>query len=380
MGDTPISLFLHTTADVSAVVQKLNLQEEENVITHNGEEIRLATHLVDLDISKTKPIRISTFNVHYNREDSRVKVVPANKFEHVRDFCQRVSRRTDWVAMHNNVLITKNTETLLLNLPTSSQKPLMIRHKSKHLKLPELTTGVPIEDCETVGELCELLKETTGVDYTAGFSDNPYQQSDDLGELIFLKRFNQKIEVNKVVTHVLFKHSEVSASDVVRTSEKRQSVMNQVNYYNLYSNWFVMEVFDHLTADQNTWDLANRVKKVMSFDNHSHFGRFSNREELYSAVLSEVFTKFLQSENHCCLHQVPLHSGSRPDLYMASLDDDGLSKIPKSVGDFKKTDEDKAIAESFVYCQQMMHKGKDFLPIFAMPATLEAFWLYLCIP
>ena len=64
--------------------------------------------------------------------------------------------------------------------------------------------------------------------------------------------------------------------------------MDQVNYYNLYSNWFAMEVFNHLTADQNTLTLANRVQKMTSFENYSSFGRFCDREELYTAVLSEA--------------------------------------------------------------------------------------------
>lgn len=54
--------------------------------------------------------------------------------------------------------------------------------------------------------------------------------------------------------------------------------------------------------------------------------------------------------------------------------------MPKLVGDFKKKEKEKAMAETFVYCQQMMHKNKHCLPIFAMPACLDAFWLYLCIP
>lgn len=50
-----------------------------------------------------------------------------------------------------------------------------------------------------------------------------------------------------------------------------------------------MEVFNHLTADQNTRDLADKVNRIMSFDNYSSFGRFCDREELYTAVLSECF-------------------------------------------------------------------------------------------
>ena len=67
---------------------------------------------------------------------------------------------------------------------------------------------------------------------------------------------------------------------------------------------------------------------------------------------------------------------SQPDFHMASLQDNGMCKMPKLVGDFKKLIKRR----SFVYWQQMMHNSQDFLPIFGMPATLDVFWLYLCIP
>lgn len=51
--------------------------------------------------------------------------------------------------------------------------------------------------------------------------------------------------------------------------------------------------------------------------------------------------------------------------------------MPKLVGDFKKKEKEKAMAETFVYCQQMMHKNKHCLPIFAMPACLDAFYVFL---
>lgn len=111
----------------------------------------------------------------------------------------------------------------------------------------------------------------------------------------------------------------MSASNAVSTQEKREDVMEHVNYYNLYSNWFAVEVFNHLTVDQDARNLAYTVKKIMSHNNHSSYGRFDDREKLYTATLSEAYealSKFLHNENHCCFHQVPLHSGSRPDLYM----------------------------------------------------------------
>lgn len=96
----------------------------------------------------------------------------------VKNFVECVAYANDWVAMHKNVLITKNIETLLLNLPTSLQEPLMIRHKTRHVKLPKLPTGVTITiddcSCETVGDLCNLLNMCTGVKYTVGFPNDPY--------------------------------------------------------------------------------------------------------------------------------------------------------------------------------------------------------------
>ena len=87
----------------------------------------------------------------------------------------------DWVAMHNKMIV--NVMTPLLSFPTSSQRPLMIRHKSKYVKLPE---GVSLElaSCETVEDLCRKLEAVTRKSYIVGHPNSPHDKSDKLALLI----------------------------------------------------------------------------------------------------------------------------------------------------------------------------------------------------
>lgn len=141
----------------------------------------------------------------------------------------------------------------------------------------------------------------------------------------------------------------MSASSAVNSKEKVDKVLNEMNSYELYLNWIVMEVFDNLKADNASDVLAVKVQSVMEFDNYSSYGRICDREELYTAALCELFIKFLDDENHCCLHQASLHTMSRPDFYVASLRN-GVPDLPKLVGNFKLDyqSEKKARAETFV--------------------------------
>ena len=126
----------------------------------------------------------------------------------------------------------------------------------------------------------------------------------------------------------------MSASSAVQNEAKRAAVNDERTYYKVYSNWFAMEVVDNLNADDASLDLALTVKKMLQFDTYSSYGRFANHELLYTANLCDTLTKFLQYDNHCCLHQVTLNIASRPDFYVASLQN-GVPHMPKLVGNFK---------------------------------------------
>ena len=67
---------------------------------------------------------------------------------------------------------------------------------------------------------------------------------------------------------------------------------------------------------------------------HFRPGKVANYESLYTANLCDALTKFLQHDNHCCLHQVTLHTASRLDFYVASLHN-GVPHMPKLVGGFQ---------------------------------------------
>lgn len=233
----------------------------------------------------------------------------------------------------------------------------MIRHKSEYVKLPE---GVSLElaICETVEDLCRKLKAVTRKSYIVGHPNSPHDKSDLLALLIFSLRANQKLQVVvKPSPEHKFKYGSMSASSAVQNEAKITAVNNEGAYYKVYSNWFAMEVVDNLNADGASLDLALTVKKMLQFDNYSSYGRFANHELLYTANLCDALTKFLQHDNHCCLHQVTLHTGSRPDFYVVSLQN-GVPHMPKLVGDFKISEKDKARAETLVYCEHMIHKSK----------------------
>jgi len=257
----------------------------------------------------------------------------------------------------------------------------MIRRKSEYVELPE-GVDLNLAICETVEDLCSSLKVVTRKDYIVGHPNSPHKKSDKLASLIFSLHANQKLQVVAKPSPVHnFKHGSFSASSAVRTETQRAAVENEGTYYKAYSNWFAMEVVDNLKADGASLALASTVKMMLQFNNYSSYGRFIEYEALYTANLCDALTKFLQHDNHCCLHQVTLHTTSRPDFYVASLQN-GVPHMPKLVGDFKisQLDKDKARTETFVYCEHMIHKNKNNLPIFAMSDTCEMFWLYLCIP
>ena len=165
-----------------------------------------------------------------------------------------------------------------------------------------------------------------------GHPNSPHDKSAKLALLIFSLCANQKLQVVVKPSPVhKFKHGSVFASSAVQNEAKRAVVNDEGTYYKVYSNWFAMEVVDNLNADDTSLDLALTVKKMLQFDNYSSHGRFANHELLYTA---DALTKFLQHDNHCCLHQVTLHTASRPDFYVASLQN-GVPHMPKLVGNFK---------------------------------------------
>lgn len=139
----------------------------------------------------------------------------ASKRSSLKQFIQtKLPVGDDWVAMHNEMLVNKNVTTPLLSLPTSPQRPLMIRHKSKYVKLPE---GVSLELalCETVEDLCRKLEAVTRKSYIVGHPNSPHDKSDKLALLIFSLCANQKLQVVvKPSPEHKFKHGSVSAEQL----------------------------------------------------------------------------------------------------------------------------------------------------------------------
>ena len=361
---------------MSDVLSHVEQREESAIVTLGDKQVYLGTPLTKLVTSEAKPLCIYPFIVRYKVNEGVVKEIEYNCFCKVYTFIKKKLGIKDGVAKHKDVIIKSNPP--LKELPTSLQHPLLIREKNAYVNLPANLT-IDLDMCQTVQDL-QMQLNRTGIHYaiTIGSQNIPL---DNLGEAIFSLSTHKKIEVCVKYDQHKYAYGSVSASSAASSDDKADKVLHEMNCYELYLNWFAMQVFDNLKADDATYNLALNVQSVMEFNMYSSYGRFSNREELYTATLCELLTKFLEDKNHCCLHQVPLHTTSRPDFYVASLKN-GVPDLPKLVGDFKVDyeSEKKARAETFVLCGHMIHESKNNLPIFAMAGCREAFWLYLVIP
>ena len=169
------------------------------------------------------------------------------------------------------------------------------KRKNAYINLPANLT-IDLDKCQTIQDLeKQLSRIRIRCTITIGNQSIPI---DNLGEVIFSLGTHKKIEVRIKYDHHKYAYGSVSASSAVNSDERIHKVINETNSYELYLNWFAMEVFDNLKTDDATHDLALKVQSIMEFDNYSSYGRFCNREELYTSALCELFTIFLGDKNH----------------------------------------------------------------------------------
>lgn len=81
-------------------------------------------------------------------------------------------------------------------------------------------------------------------------------------------------------------------------------------------------------------------------------------------------------------HQIPFKhtksdgslGESTPDFYLATTSE-GIPYKSLLIADFKKTDFEQALVESFSYCLYVVHQTHSVEPILTIPGSMEKFFL-----
>ena len=150
------------------------------------------------------------------------------------------------------------------------------------------------------------------------------------------------------------------------------------------SGIFSLEIYNQWTDDGTDRfnGIVNNLQKILACEEHE---LLLNYEKCCTALLSLEFDKL--AKNVRSIHQIPLKHAksdgtlgeSVPDFYLATMSE-GIPKRSLLIADFKKTNFEQALVESFGYCFDVVHQTHSFEPIITIPGSMEKFSLYLCFP
>ena len=92
-----------------------------------------------------------------------------------------------------------------------------------------------------------------------------------------------------------------NASACTSTASSREKVFKQTKEHELYTNWFAMSLYNCREYGEDSLKLAETVQQILKRNLCTEL-RVSEHEERYTSLLSTVFDRFVQKNNHCCLH------------------------------------------------------------------------------
>ena len=337
----------------------------EFIISHKGKPLSADMFLahIYMQTSRENPINVRRCLVWVSIDDSLPKQMPYRCLDMLRSL---YDEKLYLVVFNNSV---QKGICYVREFLTTKDNPLYVKTISKYVKWPERVL-IDISGCDTVEDLFKKgnVRKDDYMVFVEGKKCEPRNV-----RLRVAIRNGREVEIMKNNEGI---HDFALPLSIVIVIEK---LMEQMNEYGLYTNWFAMSLYDCMEFERGPFELAKQVQQILEFVPGTAKLRFGKDELTYTSLLFVAFDHFMRKDGHCCLHQCAIYNGSLPDFYMASLNNE-LPQHPKLIADFKIDEFEQAEAKSFHYCMAMVDQTDANYPILTMPCTSKKFKMYLCIP
>ena len=265
----------------------------------------------------------------------------------------------------------------LIALNTTRENPITFSPKEVNVEVYNEMHNLPVPKDMTFAEFIQTKF------HFQSFVVSSNGQNIDPSEKLFQFIISSPLKSFSVVRQDTFKAMSLPTLETASTmsKDKNSYVYKHVVQKCIYTHWFAVEIYNKFVseAEQRDTEIAKEVYKILSTSQGNN--EVVNDEELlYTSLLSSVLDKYLfPNYEGCCLHQVSLLGGSKPDFFVSTLCN-GSTGFPSLVADFKVDNYEESFFQSLAYCFHIYNQLNFVKPILVMPSTKEEFSLILCVP
>ena len=335
--------------------------------------------LATLEITEEKPICILyEVKITVTYEDEQSSKVQVKLADTINDFLQRKYHNRCPIAFtaDGSVLpkdrLFKDVYKCDLHLCIKSKRVPIIKGSG---------TGDPV-DLTTCEEISDVLTMLNGTE--AWYNGKRLDASDRVDDFLFQTPSNRLLFLLISSTNPPSFRLSCSVSACANDKSKRPQIESKLEMRQVSSHWLAIEIYNQWADDGSDRfnGIVNNLQKILACEEYE---LLLNYEKCYTALVSLEFDKLVKDVRS--IHQIPLKHAksdgtlgeSVPDFYLATMSE-GIPKRSLLIADFKKTNFEQALVESFGYCFDVVHQTRSFQPIITIPGTMEKFSLYLCFP